>query len=165
MMILKVKHVAIQAGMLLLLFQTAQTQSTRESLRNSEPRGCEFNTIDLRGASNEAGAESILILIARRGAKDRKGDISGRRLHTARAYLADYSKTRRVDTIVVAESLSDGRRPEFGGVEVYVNGKLMDFLTSRPDQDLSIGYCSSVEPSAEERHRLRLLYPWRFRRR
>lgn len=125
------------------------------------PRPCEFNNIVLELANSNANG-SIIILISRPGIVDRKINISRRRLHTARAYLVEYSKLASPDKVVAAEAPGNAKL-YFGGVEIYINGKLHDTLTSMKDKELALGSCSGEEgKDKQSRDRLKLLYPWRY---
>jgi hypothetical protein len=129
------------------------------------PRGCEFNNLVLERGNREAGDDSILILIAIRGVNDTKLDVSRRRLLTARAYLTQYTNLREPANVIVAEALGDGQ-PPYGGVEIYVKGRLFDVLTSGPNLDLGLGACDSPESDDKEsREKRALLYPWLYKKR
>ncbi len=85
------------------------------------PRNCEFNNMALELANSDAGPDSLLILIARLGIRDRHQRTLSRRLHTAKAYLVDYAKLRDSKTLVVAQASRD-RRLFYGGIEIMSMG-------------------------------------------
>jgi len=131
--------------------------------RGIKPAGCEWNNIILERA-HEAAGDSIIILIGRRGVRDKRRNITGNRLYTARAYLTDYLRARSVDALVVGKASNKGA--EYGVVEIYVKGQLFDALASYPDSELGLGSCDSLESDdRESRARRALLYPWIFKRR
>lgn len=139
-------------------------QKSQDAIVKIEPRACEFNNLILEQANREAGQNSIVILIARPGIKDTKKDVSKKRLHTARAYLVEYNKLRGSEKVVVATANNNGKL-YYGGVEVYVNGHLLDVLTSKPNYELELGSC--IDPDIEDKEgkaRLGLLYPWIYKK-
>lgn len=139
-------------------------QQTKNTLITIEPKPCEFNNLMLEQANREAGKDSVIILIARPGIKDTKKDISKKRLHTASAYLVEYGKFRSPEKVIVAEAPSEGKL-YYGGVEIYVNGKLLDILTSGPNGLLGLGSCSHPDAEDDEsRKRNALLYPWLYKK-
>lgn len=140
---------------------TAFGQSTLQpGAMKIAPRPCEFNNMALELASQDAGKDSVLILIARPGLIDRRKRTQDRRLHTARAYLVEYTKLSEAKGIVTAKAPRDGRL-FYGGIEIYVKGKLQDVLTFEKDSDLSVGTCSGEQPiDHRSRARLAILYPW-----
>lgn len=139
-------------------------EKSKNTLVKIEPRTCEFNNLILEQANREAGQESIIILIARPGIKDTKKDISKKRLHTAYTYLTEYGKLRNSEKVVVAEAPNEGKL-YYGGVEIYVNGKLLDVLTSGPNRLLGLGSCDYPDIDDDEsRARRALLYPWIYKK-
>jgi hypothetical protein len=81
------------------------------------------------------------------------------RLHTARAYLVEYTNLRTNENVKVAVAPYD-RSLVYGGVEIYVKGNLADILTVGPDWGLGLGSCSSPQSDdRESRARRALLYP------
>ena len=129
-----------------------------------EHKPCEFNNLILEQANREAEKDSLIILITRLGIKDTKREISKKRLHTARAYLVEYNKFRSSESVIVAEAPSD-KSLYYGGVEVYVNGKLIAVLTSHPNALLGLGSCDHPDTEDDEsRSRLSLLYPWLYKK-
>jgi hypothetical protein len=131
--------------------------------RGIQPSGCERNNLILEQA-HEAAGDSILILIGRLGIKDKRKDVTHKRLYTARAYLTDYLEKRSLKTVVLGEASNNGS--DHGVVEIYVKGQLFDVLANYPNAELGLGSCDSLESDdRESRARRALLYPWIFKRR
>lgn len=130
--------------------------------RKHEPKGCEYNNISLEQANRDANSDTVILIIGRLGNKDRKKDITERRLYSASAYLTQYlSYSRSTESVVAAEGKNIGN--EFGVLEIYVNGKLYDTLLSNPDFDIGLGSCDSLESDdASSRAKRSILYPWKF---
>jgi hypothetical protein len=145
------------------LGQRQSPSNVARPARGIEPAGCELNNIILEQAHTAAG-DSISVLIGRPGVKDRRRDITGKRLYTARAYLTDYFKKRGVETVVTGTAPNNGAK--YGVVEIFVKGQLFDVLASYPDAELGLGSCDSLESDdRESRARRALLYPWIFKKR
>lgn len=141
---------------------SAQQQRPKDSLITVEPKPCESNNLMLEQANREAGQNSVIILIARLGVKDTKRDISKKRLHTAKAYLVEYGRFRSSDKVITAEAFGTSNL-NYGGVEIYVNGKFLDILTSSPNGLLGLGACAYSEAEDEKgKTRNALLYPWLY---
>lgn len=135
-----------------------------DKFKDMPPRGCEFNTVDFLAAHSAAEKDSVIILVSRMGVRDRNPDISRRRLHTAQTFLTSRARAGNPYSVLVAESLGSRSRATYGGVEVYVNGILANFVTSKPNQDLTSAFCSGSDPTPEELAQLKLLYPWKFKK-
>jgi hypothetical protein len=130
-----------------------------------EPRPCEFNNLILEQANREAEKDSIIILIGRLGIKDTKKDLSKKRLYTGRAYLVEYNKLRNPESVITAEAAFDGKS-YYGAIEIYVNGKLLDVITSYPNAMLGLGSCAHPDTEDDKsRKREALLYPWSYKKR
>lgn len=137
--------------------------NSTKTIGDIKPRGCERNNIILEQAHHEAGADSIVILIARPGIKDKRRDIVGKRLYTARVYLTEYLVWRSGETIVVGEAPNNGS--DYGVVEIYVKGQLFDVLANNPDAELGLGSCDSPDSDdRESRVKRALLYPWLYKK-
>lgn len=145
-----------------MLFVLGMHGQTQKNVKNDPivipPRECEFNNMILENANREAGQDTVILLLSRRGIKDTR-DLAKSRLHTARAYLVEYSNLRTNENVKVAEAPYD-RSLVYGGVEIYVKGKLYDVLTVGPNWGLGLGSCASPESNDREgREREALLYP------
>jgi hypothetical protein len=128
-----------------------------------KPRPCEFNNLILEDANEAAGKNRPIILISRPGLRDTKSEVVERRLYTARAYLIDFTNYRTSENTITAIARNEGRL-DYGGIEVYVGGKLLDVITSEPNQLLGVGPCDSPESDDKESRRRRaLLYPWLYK--
>ena len=121
----------------------------------THPNNCEFNISILTGAHRVAGDESLIIMIARLGGRERKRDLNQRRLHNAQTFLTEFGQ-RAPQTIITAE----GERVNgYGRVELYISGKLFHVLLISPNDDLAVGSCSfeGNDPCTYEREKK--LYP------
>lgn len=142
----------------------AQQRSQDRVVTALKPRGCERNNVVLELANEEAGIDSVLVLIGRPGIKDKRKDITEKRLYTAAAYLVKYlSNSRTEKSTITGQSQNIGN--EYGILEIYVKGKLFDVLASSPDFEIGLGSCDSLESDDEKRRAKRaLLYPWLYRK-
>jgi hypothetical protein len=124
------------------------------------PTGCEYNTAILDGLAQHTERDELIIVIARLGPKDTKPNLNNRRLHNVRSYLSEFltdSHVRRApETIVLAQG---ERAPDYGSVEFYVKGKLVNTLKLRPNSDLSVANCGSEPPEDPCPRQMRNLYP------
>ena len=103
-----------------------------------QPTKCEFNIAILDSANSNAGSNGLVIIIARRGKNETRGDLNHRRLHNVRMYLEAFAG-RKPATIAVAEGDQvDG----YGQIEIYVKGKLFYIFKVGTDLDFAVGECS-----------------------
>lgn len=147
-----------------LIFTVSVSSQRIKDLIKIEPRPCEFSNQRLEQADDEAGQDSIIILISKLGVKDTKKDIAKKRLHTAKAYLTKYRGLRGFDAVLIAEAPKE-KKLYYGGVEIYVKGKFFDILTSSPNGVLALGACDYPDAQdAESRERDSILYPWLYKK-
>jgi hypothetical protein len=132
-------------------------------LTDVKPAGCERNNVILEQAHKEAGTDSIIILIGRPGKKDKREDITNKRLYTSRAYLTQYLNWRTDKTTITGQSQNNGY--DYGVVEIYIKGVLFDVLASYPDVEIGLGSCDSLESDDKQSRAKRiLLYPWLYKK-
>ena len=108
-----------------------------------KPRTSEENLWVLDSANNEA-KENVLIIVGFLGTEDTKKRTLKRRLHTVKAYLVDVLTTRNNSNFVVALS-TESHKYRYGGIEIYVNGKLYEVLTSYKNTTLNLGPIASPD--------------------
>jgi len=163
----RVTHVALAASLLLTImaFTAAQDVSRRAGSvplkMEAKPTNCEFHIATLDAAHDQAGADGLIIVIARLGDSEQRPELNRRRLHNVRTYLMEF-KHRSPTTIVTAE----GERVNgYGRVELYVGGKLFYILMIRANADFAVGSCSyeGEDPCSHEREKK--LYPCLDRKR
>ena len=129
----------------------------------TKPQNCESDISILDAASRKAGEDGLIIAIARLGNGERERKLNRRRLHNVRVYLTEWNGRRDPKTVVTAE----GERVNgYGGIELYVGGRLFHILLARPNSDLIVGSCTYEINSPSEQQRENNLYPWldRFQR-
>ncbi len=118
-----------------------------ESIAQDRPTGCEYNTAILDSLAQKTNLDELIIVIARLGPNETKPNLNNRRLHNVRTYLTEFltdpSVRRKPETVVLAQG---ERAQDFGSIEFYVNGKLVDTLKIRANADLSVANCGR-EPS------------------
>jgi hypothetical protein len=135
-----------------------------ESMTQSRPTGCEYNTAILDGLAQKTKPNELIIVMAHLGPKDMKPNLNSRRLHNVSAYLTevltDPTVRRRPETIVLAQG---DRAQDYGSVEFYVNGKLFDTLKIRANADLSVGNCGWEPPQNPCPTATRNLFPCKDR--
>lgn len=150
--------------LVLILANSALAQKNDKNVpAKIEPRPCEFNNLVLERANREAGQDSLIILIARLGKKDTQKEISSKRLYTTWAYLTKYSNLRKSESIITAEAARDNKQ-YYGGIEIYVNGKLFDVLTAKANGLIGLGSCDYTDSDdGESRAKRALLYPWLYK--
>lgn len=140
--------------------RTEQAVTQPAELR-PRPTNCENHIAMLEAAHHDAGKDGLIIIIAWLGDGESRQGLNRRRLHNARAYLAEYLNLRAPGTIVTAE----GERVKgYGRIELYVGGRLYHVLALRRNADLIVGSCEPETLDDAKQKRLRLkLYPWRDR--
>ena len=170
------KRKIIIAFLLLVIFgaaesfaQTGSMPKLNYDVKKVKPEGCELNNMNLEQAHEKAtedftllGRGEAIILIARPGTKDKKGNtLIERRLYTARAYLTDYLQKRTKESVITA--LGENNRAEYGVIEIYVSGSLFYVLAANPNFDVGFGSCDSPESDDQaSRAKRALLYPWLY---
>jgi Ni/Co efflux regulator RcnB len=143
-MLLVMLWVAVVAG------AVAPSQSNK-SLTFQMPDNCEGNSRRLdfiRNKSQAMDEGQVTIAIARLGKGERSPEINRRRLYTIRAYLTAMELPSR--KLVTAEG---ERVAEYGRLEVYIGGELVDVLAVERGQDLRVGMC---DDDREDRKRYQL---------
>jgi hypothetical protein len=129
-------------------------------MTQDRPTGCEYNTAILDGLAQNTKPNELIIVIARLGPKDTKPNLNNRRLHNVRTYLTEFltdsSVRRRPETIVLAQG---ERGHDYGSVEFYISGKLVDTLKIRGNADLSVANCGWEPPENPCPPAMRDLYP------
>lgn len=145
-------------------FTAAPTGVRSEAMTQSRPTGCEYNTAILDGLAQKTKTDELIIVIAHLGPKDTKPNLNDRRMHNVRVYLTEFltdsSVRRRPETIVLAQG---DRAQDYGSVEFYVNGKLVDTLKIRPNADLSVANCGWEPPENPCPTAMRNLFPCKDR--
>lgn len=158
---LGILHVAFAASLLLTCaaFTAAQDVSpptgSAPIQMETKPTNCEFHIATLDAAHKQAGADGLVIVIARLGDGEQRQQLNRRRLYDVRTYLVEFDH-RSPQTIITAE----GERVKgYGRVELYVGGKLFYMLMIRPNADFAVGSCSyeGEDPCSHEREKK--LYP------
>lgn len=143
------------------MISLAQIAESPDSIK-VQPLGCEFNTMALDLANHEAGTDSVMVILAFPGKADKKSTAIERRLHTARAYLTEVTGYRNHDSLVVGRVMTADTF-YYGGIDIYVKGKLQARLTSFQDEDFFVANCSGDESTDKRsRERRHLLFPWRY---
>jgi hypothetical protein len=123
----------------------------------TKPQNCESDISILDAASRKAGEDGLIIAIARLGQGERARSVSHRRLHNIRVYLTEWNGRRDPKTVVIAEG---ERTSGYGGIELYVGGRLFHTLLAHPNADLIVGSCTYEINSPSEQQRENNLYPW-----
>lgn len=131
-----------------------------QSVTQAVPTGCEYNTAILDGLAQKTDADELIIVIARLGPQDTKPNLNNRRLHNVRTYftevLTDPRVRRRAEMLVFAQGEP---APDYGRLEFYVKGKLVNTLRLRANADLSVANCGSEPPENPCAGAMRNLYP------
>jgi hypothetical protein len=143
---------------------SASTADCSVAVTQSRPTGCEYNTAILDGLAQKTKTDALIIVIAHLGPKDTKPNLNYRRLHNVRVYLTEFltdpTVRRRPETIVLAQ----GRRAQdYGSVEFYVNGQLVNTLKVQPNADLSVANCGWEPPENPCPTTMRNLFPCKDR--
>lgn len=143
---------------------TGRVAVNSEAMAQSRPTGCEYNTAILDGLAQKTKPNELIIVIAHLGPKDTKPNLNDRRLHNVRVYLTEFltdpSVRRRPETIVLAQG---ERAEDYGSVEFYVNGQLVNTLKIRPNADLSVANCGWEPPENPCPNAMRNLFPCKDR--
>lgn len=106
------------------------------------PTNCEYNDSILNAVHQEAGADGLIIAIARLGDGEHRRELSRRRLHNVRTFLDEFGG-RNPATVITAE----GERAKGPGrVELYVGGALFHTFAVKRNKDLAVGVCVYDEP-------------------
>ena len=129
----------------LLLWLGAPAPAVPQNTRTPRPstfsgNSCEENIANLDSAHSEAGADELIIMIARLGNSERSRRLTQRRLHNARTYLERFAH-RAKTTVITAEG---ERATGLGQIEVYVKGRLFVTLETGRSQDFYAGSCNST---------------------
>ena len=136
------------------------------AITQSRPTGCEYNTAILDGLAQKTKPDELIIVIAHLGPNDTKQNLNNRRLHNVRVYLTEFlndaSVRRRRETVVLAQG---DRAQDYGSVEFYVSGKLVDTLKIRANADLSVANCGWAPPDSPCPTAMRNLFPCKDRSR
>lgn len=135
-----------------------------KAITQSRPTGCEYNTAILDGLAQKTKPDELIIVIAHLGPNDTKPNLNNRRLHNVRVYLTEFltdaSVRRRPETVVLAQG---DRTQDYGSVEFYVNGKLVNTLKIRANADLSVANCGWEPPESPCPTAMRNLFPCKDR--
>jgi hypothetical protein len=135
-----------------------------ESPRQDRPTGCEYNTAILDSLAQKTKPDELIIVIARLGSNDTKPNLNNRRLHNVRTYLSEFlsdpSVHRKPETIILAQG---ERVSDFGRIDFYVTGKLVDTLKIRTNADLSVADCGREPPERPCPPSMRNFFPCRDR--
>ena len=147
---MKVKHSLVILGLMLSQSTAVAAQqklgtATLKSDGQFETTYCGHTISVLDGLGQKTRADELIIVIARLGDGERGQNLNHRRSHNVRAYLTQLYK-HHPETIIVAEG---ERAKGFGRVELYVGGKLFDFLKLRRNSDLFVGTCYADSPSQD----------------
>jgi hypothetical protein len=145
-----------------ILVSSSVTTATQErSWKPTDPilHHCEMNVNLLDNAHHLAGADTIIIAVARLGTGERNPELNRRRLHNVKAYLTSFAWKRAPGTVITAE----GERVNgYGRIELYVRGGHWATLAVRRNDDLIVGLC---EPDYMlGREETMTFYPWRDRK-
>lgn len=116
--------------------QKAESPETYVAIGNT----CESNIARLDRIHSEAGADGLVIAIARLGDGEQARRFNQRRLHNFRLYLEEV-RGRAPRTIITAEGEPARGR---GRVEIYVGCKLVDVLGVGRGEDLYAGSCDAT---------------------
>src|SRR5687767_3549941 len=103
---------------------------------------CEEASGTLDAIIANAKDESLVIVIARLGNKEKNTNLNKRRLHNVKTYLAEYIKgspiSKHPENIILATGdKTDG----LGIIEIYFKGILFSKFLLRHNADLFIGEC------------------------
>ena len=135
-----------------------------ESITEDRPTGCEYNTAILDNFAQKTKLDELIIVIAHLGSNETNPNLNNRRLHNVRVYLTkfltDPSVRRKPETIVLAQG---ERVHDFGRIDFYVNGKLVDTLKIRTNADLSVANCGREPPESPCPPSMRDFYPCKDR--
>lgn len=102
---------------------------------------CEINILRLDYINHAAGAEGLVIVIARL-AEGEKATWSHRRLHNVRVHLQEFLG-RKPETIVTAYGNPAKGKPV---VEVYIKGDPPERFYADRHEDIFVGSCESQAP-------------------
>jgi hypothetical protein len=117
---------------------------TSELPKNTSPGSCEQNAAILDNmryvAAQGSGKDSLIIAVARLGNGETSRELNRRRLYNLGIYWKEY------DLPVKRLILTEGARVNgFGGVELYIAGKLFDVLLVNRGKDLCVVCCGDDE--------------------
>lgn len=131
---------------------------------DDKPKNCYEYALSLDVITQRTDEEKTIIVIARLGSKDLKGNLNKRRLYNIRAYWTEFlSEPIRRDpkTIILAEG-----EPikGYGQIEFYVRGELVEILKLIPNGDFPTTQCYILpgEPECAE-EKQKLFYPCKDR--
>jgi hypothetical protein len=145
--------------LILSLFATCSFAPAQQSKFQlpTKPVNCESDIAMLDLASNQAGENGLIIVIAHLGDGDHRPDLNNRRLHNVRIYLTQWDGHRNPDNVITA---TGERVKGYGRVGLYVRGQLSVTILIRPNADLIVGSCTYEINSPAEQRRENNLYPW-----
>ncbi len=99
---------------------------------------CEQNDFALNYLHSSASNNELIIAIARLGEGETQNKLNWRRLHNVKVYLTEYSFNRDPKTLILAQG---ERAKGYGRIEFYLDGRLVDVMGIKQNQDLLIGSC------------------------
>jgi len=112
--------------------------SYSQDVRKPKPTNCEYNIAILDSASNLAGQDGLVIVVAHRGISETRGDLNTRRLKNIKTYLTQFAKRDPASIILAQGEAVDGH----GVVKLYVKGKLYSSIYLFRNKDIAVGQCS-----------------------
>ena len=119
----------------------AQAEKTEEVIE-LRSNGCEIDESNFNEVSQNArknmGEKDALIVIARRGTRDKKRDLNRLRLATTRAWLVGKGAFPTNRLILAEGERVDGE----GRLEFYIGGKLTHIIFPKPNFGLCAECCS-----------------------
>jgi hypothetical protein len=136
------RFIVISVALVITAAASGRIAVRSESLAQARPTGCEYNTAILDGLAQKTKPNELIIVIAHLGPKDTKPNLNNRRLHNVRSYLTEFltdsTIRRQPKTVILAQG---EQAQDFGSIEFYVNGRLVDTLRLRSNADLSVANC------------------------
>jgi len=127
----------------------------KENINRIVLRNCEQNNFALNFLNSAAPKDGLIIAIARLGDGETQNKFNWRRLHNIKVYLTKFGLNRNPETLILAQ----GERVKgYGRIEVYLEGKLVDILATKQNQDLLVGSCEpdDIRPVEAEKN----FYPY-----
>ena len=118
--------------------ETLQPASKAFLPQQLKPANCESNIAKLDTASNLAGKDSLIIVIAHQGLAEKKGNLNHRRLSNVRTYLTQFAKKEATDIVLGEGEPING----LGEIRLYIKGLLFSSISIGRDFDLAVGQCS-----------------------
>ena len=148
------KIIVLWLAVIFLFSDAVNAQVSKVRNSKPEPTNCEFNIALLDAANARAGSEEIII-ITRPSNKEKRANLSGRRLHNAREYFKTIGRT--------GAGLISAEAPPIDGralIELYLKGKLFHVFAIDHNLDFAVGPCSNDENTDDDQKK-RLFYPWK----